>query len=367
MLENSSINYNLSDAFRDPDDDTITLSARLSSGGILPGWITFNSVSKTLNITPTRSELSGETVEITASDGSKSTSDQFKITVSPINNPANGEINITGERSVDKTIVASDSIYDSEGLGTFTYQWFSNGIKVQDSNSNKYKIVASDLGNKIKVKINFTDGFGFSESITSNEIKIELPVKTVENTGTNGRKIFKDSHSQIILKGDDTNDILVATGGNSEILGGKGSDVVIGGTGNNPLSGNSQNDFLIGDLLLSEYFLGDDVLNGGPGDDLIEGGNGNDTFVFEPTGGNDTIAKFQLNLLILSESKPIGKDFEIGKDKIDLQAFGYSEFSEVKSKIKNDSNGFAVFLDQESSFLIYGVSANELSIQDFIL
>ena len=118
---------------------------------------------------------------------------------------------------------------------------------------------------------------------------------------------------------------------------------------------------------MSEYFLGDDVLNGGPGDDLIEGGNGNDTFVFEPTGGNDTIAKFQLNLLILSESKPIGKDFEIGKDKIDLQAFGYSEFSEVKSKIKNDTNGFAVFLDQESSFLIYGVSANELSIQDFIL
>ena len=153
----------------------------------------------------------------------------------------------------------------------------------------------------------------------------------------------------------------------SKIIGGNGSDIVIGGTGNNPISGNAHNDFLIGDLLLSEYFLGDDVLNGGPGNDLIEGGNGNDTFVFEPSGGNDTIAKFQLNLFNLSESKPISKDFEVGKDKLDLKAFAYKEFSEVKSKLKNNSDGFALFEDQESSFLIYGISSDELSIQDFIL
>ena len=39
----------------------------------------------------------------------------------------------------------------------------------------------------------------------------------------------------------------------------------------------------------------------------------------------------------------------------------------IKSKLKNNPDGFALFEDQESSFLIYGVSANELSIQDFIL
>ena len=78
--------------------------------------------------------------------------------------------------------------------------------------------------------------------------------------------------------------------------------------------------------------------------DLIEGGNGNDTFVFEPSSGNDTIAKFQLNLLNLSESKPIGKDFEIGKDKINLEAFGYKEFSDVKQKLENNSNGFALLM-----------------------
>ena len=103
-------------------------------------------------------------------------------------------------------------------------------------------------------------------------------IRDSTNSGVGNRNVFKDAHSQIVLKGGDTDDILVATGGDSEIMGGDGSDIVIGGTGNNPISGNAHNDFLIGDLLLSEYFLGDDVLNGGPGNDLIEGGNGNDTF-----------------------------------------------------------------------------------------
>ena len=65
---------------------------------------------------------------------------------------------------------------------------------------------------------------------------------------------LRSAHSQISLKGGESDDILVATGGNSEITGGAGSDVIIGGTGNNPLSGNSHNDFLIGDLLLSNIF-----------------------------------------------------------------------------------------------------------------
>ena len=38
----------------------------------------------------------------------------------------------------------------------------------------------------------------------------------------------------------DTDDILVATGRDSEIMGGDGSDIVIGGTGNNPLKGNAE-------------------------------------------------------------------------------------------------------------------------------
>ena len=69
------------------------MSARLSSGSVLPGWITFDATTNNLTITPTRSELLGANVEITANDGNGGTiSDQFIISVNPSNNPAVGEI-----------------------------------------------------------------------------------------------------------------------------------------------------------------------------------------------------------------------------------------------------------------------------------
>ena len=55
--------------------------------------------------------------------------------------------------------------------------------------------------------------------------------------------MFLKSNSQLVLKGGDTDDILVATGGNSEIIGGNGSDIVTGGTGNNSISGNAHTIF----------------------------------------------------------------------------------------------------------------------------
>ena len=217
------------------------------------------------------------------------------------------------------------------------------------------------------VKISFIDGLGFSEIISSASIKPSLPTKTLKGSTEGNRNVFKDAFSQVVIKGGVGDDVVVATGGNSAIEGGAGSDVIIGGTGDNPLSGNTENDFLIGDLLLSNYFLGDDTLEGGAGDDLIEGGNGADTFVFSPGDGNDTIAKFSVDLNNLIESKPNGKDFEPGKDKLDFGSFNYKDLNEVLSKITNNNEGHAQFSDQDSNILFYGVTVEEFSTSDFIL
>ena len=40
--------------------------------------------------------------------------------------------------------------------------------------SNNYKILGSDLGKNIKVVVKFSDSFGFSETVSSNEVKIDL-------------------------------------------------------------------------------------------------------------------------------------------------------------------------------------------------
>ena len=159
----------------------------------------------------------------------------------------------------------------------------------------------------------------------------------------------------------------MATGGDSSVDGGAGSDIIIGGTGNNPLNGNIDSDFLIGDLLLSEYFLGNDTLEGGPGNDLIEGGNGVDTFVFSPLDGSDIIAKFNIDFGQINKSTPVGKDFEPGTDKVNLISFGFTSFEEVMSKFSSNTEGHAQFSYQENTILFYGVTIDQLSVADFIL
>lgn len=89
--------------------------------------------------------------------------------------------------------------------------------------------------------------------------------------------------------------------------GGSGDDVLIGNSAANTLTGNAGNDTLLGrdgnDTLYGG--AGNDVLNGGAGKNELIGGLGNDIFVFEDAGSKDKI-----------------RDFESGRDKIDLTAFG---------------------------------------------
>ena len=104
----------------------------------------FDATNKNLTVSPTRSS-SEAIVETITNDGNGSTvSDEFKINIIPINNPATGEITLVGKKSSDNIITANALVSDNDGLRTFNYQWFSDGVWVQDSNSNNYKILASD-------------------------------------------------------------------------------------------------------------------------------------------------------------------------------------------------------------------------------
>ena len=356
--------------FFDPDDDPLTFTARLAGGAALPAWISYNSLTTVLSASPTRLELrdswsSGNKIlEIVANDGNGGqVTTQLPITINPLNHPATGNVTLEGSGLVNEKLTMTSSISDLEGLGTFNYKWLRGGTEIIGELKQDYLVSSRDIGFQLSGRISFIDGFGFSESIISVPgVDVVIPTYTLNKKDST----FKDAFSQIVIKGSPNNDVLVAVGGNSSVDGGAGSDVIIGGTGSNPLNGNTGNDFIIGDLLLSEYFFGDDILVSGAGDDLIEGGNGSDTFIFSPNDGNDTIAKFRLDLNNLTESKPIAKDFQIGEDKIDLTSFVYGSYEEVLDKISSTVEGYARFSDQGSNILLFGVTLDELSSQDFI-
>ena len=366
--ENSTTTKNLSNLFSDADDDLLTLSARLNTGAALPGWITFNTISNLLTATPVRSDYPGTIIKIEANDGNGGKySIPFTINVNPVNNLVSGAVALSGTPKVGEKLIVSASLNDPDGLGTYNFEWFRGSTKIIGADENSYLVNSSDSGYELRAQVNFIDGMGFFETKSSSSVKISLPVKNIVENVSGKKNVFKDAFSQVVIKGGVGDDVVVATGGNSAVEGGAGSDVIIGGTGDNPLSGNTENDFLIGDLLLSDYFLGNDTLDGGPGNDLIEGGNGSDTFVFSPFDGNDTIGKFDINLSNLTESTPNGQDFVPGKDKVDLTAFGFSNFAEVLSKITTSNEGHAQFSDAGNTVLFYGVKVEQFSESDFIL
>jgi Ca2+-binding RTX toxin-like protein len=117
------------------------------------------------------------------------------------------------------------------------------------------------------------------------------------------------------MSGTSGNDTIKGRGGNDEINGGAGDDKLRGGRGDDTIQGGDGNDTIKGGR-------GDDQLKGGSGDDTLTGGKGNDTFQFNPANANegaDTI-----------------KDFEVGKDSIELN------LKDIAASTPDGGDGFQV-------------------------
>ena len=75
-------------AFTDPDEDTLTYAAGLSNGSSLPAWLTFNPTTRTFSGTPLEPDTPAAlTIQVSASDGTQSTSATFALTVQEVNDP----------------------------------------------------------------------------------------------------------------------------------------------------------------------------------------------------------------------------------------------------------------------------------------
>ena len=92
------------------------------------------------------------------------------------NVPATGAPTISGTPAAGETLTADVSgISDVDGLSgvTYTYQWIRvvNGsdIGIPGATLSTYTLQSEDAGNKVKVRVSFTDGQGGDEMLTSDE------------------------------------------------------------------------------------------------------------------------------------------------------------------------------------------------------
>ena len=86
-----------------------------------------------------------------------------------------------GRLRVNQTLTANtDGITDPDGLTRprYSYEWLVDDTVVPESVGRQYTVRQSDLGKRIKVRVDFTDDGGFDETLTSAAtaaVQAELP------------------------------------------------------------------------------------------------------------------------------------------------------------------------------------------------
>ena len=89
------------------------------------------------------------------------------------NSAATGAPTIGGTVQVGETLTVDTSgIDDADGLNdvSYSYQWLAGDMEIADATDASYMLDASDLGQSIKVRVDFTDDAGNQESLTSQPV-----------------------------------------------------------------------------------------------------------------------------------------------------------------------------------------------------
>ena len=92
--------------------------------------------------------------------------DQLQVT--GVNSLPQGEVVITGDHEQGGALTAvTDSISDSDGLNTFSYQWLRNDVAIEGATQRNYTLTQDDVGTMIHVTVSYEDAHGVEEWLRS--------------------------------------------------------------------------------------------------------------------------------------------------------------------------------------------------------
>ena len=112
-----------------------------------------------------------------------------------------GNATISGTATQNQTLTASNTLADTDGLGTISYQWFSDDKVISNTTQTTYALTQSDVGKKITVKASYTDMFGTAESVTSSATEA---VANINDAPTGSVKIDGKTKQDQILTASNT-------------------------------------------------------------------------------------------------------------------------------------------------------------------
>ncbi|THH35166.1 calcium-binding protein [Aliishimia ponticola] len=155
--------------------------------------------------------------------------------------------------------------------------------------------------------------------------------------GGDGDELLKGGNGNDVLFALAGNDTLQGQAGSDSLYGGRDADLMLGGTGNDVLRGNRGDDEMLGGNNNDDLRGGgnNDWLDGGSGDDYLSGDNGADTII--GGAGNDVMrggssgsagdGSADTFVFAPGDGLDVIRDFEDGRDVIDLSAYGFASFA----------------------------------------
>ena len=83
---------------------------------------------------------------------------------------------ISGSTAIGSTLTARvENLVGGDGVYTYTYQWFSDGVTIPSANSDTYVTTNDDGGKPVTCNIIVRDSVGLTKSKTSNAITVDAP------------------------------------------------------------------------------------------------------------------------------------------------------------------------------------------------
>ncbi|HWV14449.1 MAG TPA: putative Ig domain-containing protein [Cellvibrio sp.] len=188
--EDSAFSFQFAaNTFADVDvGDTLTYSATLSGGGMLPSWLTFNAATRTFSGTPLNADVGTISVRVTASDGNGGTvSDTFDIVVANTNDAP------TVANAIPDQAASEDS--------AFNFQFAANTFNDADVGDTLSYSATLSGGGGLPSWLTFNSGTRTFSGTPSNADVGTISVQVTANDGHGG--IISDTFDIVIANTND--------------------------------------------------------------------------------------------------------------------------------------------------------------------
>ena len=150
--------------FTDADNNLLTVTNLAANQGSL------SRINGLWTLTPASNYNGLVTVTYNVTDGYGGITPATQtVTLAPVNDLLTGSIALTGAALQGQSLSVTNNLIDSDGLGSFTYQWFADGVLIKDVITNSLLLTQQEVGKTLVAVANYTDNTGATESKASSQ------------------------------------------------------------------------------------------------------------------------------------------------------------------------------------------------------